>query len=232
MSFNPTGRAQVDPSSPRAFGVCDRCGIWYQQNTLQWQYEWAGTQLINIGALVCQECLDLPQVQLKTIIYPPDPEPILNARVEQFSLDESGPTQQLVCEIVTPSAIGASFYLDLYDVDPDAGGVSVLSTLTGSATRVNYASVMTTDSNDTAITITTSADATANVGWVVIFDAASGGNRLMDGELQPPQAVTFRNGAEFAVGDLSVIVTSVVVDGQLLWGGVDLTWGADDLVWS
>ena len=91
---------------------------------------------------------------------------------------------------------------------------------------------MTTDVNDTAITITTSAEATANVGWVVIFDAASGGNRLMDGELQPPQAVTFRNGAEFAVGDLSVIVTSVVVDGQLLWGGVDLTWGADDLVWS
>lgn len=88
MSFNPTGRAQVDPSSPRAFAVCDRCGLWYNLETLQFQYEWAGTQLINIGTLVGHDCMDIPQVQLKTIIYPPDPEPVLNARVEPFSLDE------------------------------------------------------------------------------------------------------------------------------------------------
>lgn len=95
MSFNPTGRAEVDPSSPRAFAVCDRCGRWYNHNVLQWQYEWAGAQLINVGALVCSDCLDVPQIQLKTIILPQDPEPVLNARIEPFSLDEDPPAPTL-----------------------------------------------------------------------------------------------------------------------------------------
>lgn len=212
MGFNPTGRAYVDPSSPRAFGVCDRTGRWVNQNTLKWQYEWAGTQLINIGTFVCDDALDVPQIQLKTIIYPPDPEPILNARVEQFSLDEAGPTQNLVCEIVTTQgSIGASFYLDLYDADPSHGGSSVLSTLTGSATRTNCASVMTTvgsrATNTTAITITTAAEATANAYWVAIYSAATAGTLLMSGQMQPPQTVTEWNGAEFAVGALVVMLS-------------------------
>ncbi len=212
MSNNATGRAFVDPSSPRAFAVCDRCGRWYNHRDLVWQYEWAGTQLINIGALVCTDtCVDIPQIQLKTIILPPDPYPILNARVEPFTLDETGPTQQLTCEIVTSQvSIPAAFYLDLYDADPNHGGTSVLSTLTGSATRINHASAMSTvgtrATNSTAVTVTTSADATANVGWVVIFDAATSGNIVMSGKLQPPQAVTELNGAEFAVGALVVLL--------------------------
>ncbi len=212
MSFNPTGRAFVDSSSPRAFAVCDRCGRWYNHRDLQWQYEWAGLQLINIGSLVCEPCLDIPQIQLKIIILPADPPPILNARVEPFLIDEAGPTQELVCEIVTSQAsIPASFYLDLYDADPSDGGTSVLSTLTGSATRTNYASSMSTvgtkATNNAAITITTSADATASVGWVAIFSAATAGTLVMSGELQPPQTVTILNGAEFEVGALTVLLS-------------------------
>ncbi len=190
---------------------------------MQWQYEWAGTQLINIGALVCDDCLDIPQIQLKTLILPPDPPPVLNARVEMFSLDESGPTQQLVCEIVTTQGdLGSLFYLDLYDDDPADGGASILASLTGSATRTNYASSMSQDgetaTNSSAITLTTSADATVNAAWVVIFDAATSGNILMKGELEPPQTITILNGAEFAVGALTVVE---VADILLLANGLN-----------
>lgn len=179
MSFNPIGRAFVDPSRPTAFSVCDRCGFWWNRTEMQFQRTWAGPTIITTGVLVCPPCLDDLQPQLKTIILPPDPEPVMNARVEPFSVDEAGTTQSLACQIVTSEAsIGASFFVDLYDGDPDAGGESVLFTLTGSATRTNRASIMTTvgnrASNNTAITITTSADATAEVAWIVIFNAATG----------------------------------------------------------
>jgi hypothetical protein len=86
--MRPHGRAQVDTSSPRGFAVCDRCGLWYNMVDLGFQREWAGSTQINTGALVCSICLDDLQTQLKTIILPPDPPPIINARVEPFSLDE------------------------------------------------------------------------------------------------------------------------------------------------
>jgi hypothetical protein len=38
--------------------------------------------------LVCEYCLDVPNRQLGTIILPPDPLPILNARPEQYDIDE------------------------------------------------------------------------------------------------------------------------------------------------
>lgn len=92
MSYaSQAGRAETDPTSPRAFGVCDRCGMWYNLNTFNWQREWAGNTQINIRILVCSRtCLDELQPQLKTILLPPDPPPVINARVEPFSLDEAG----------------------------------------------------------------------------------------------------------------------------------------------
>jgi hypothetical protein len=56
---------------------------------LQWQYEWRGAALQNTRILVCNRCLDTPQQQLRSIIIPRDPEPIVNARVEPFSADET-----------------------------------------------------------------------------------------------------------------------------------------------
>lgn len=55
---------------------------------LQWQFEYAGTKLINKRILVYEDELDIPNRQLGTIILPPDPVPIRNARPEQYNIDE------------------------------------------------------------------------------------------------------------------------------------------------
>jgi hypothetical protein len=45
--------------------------------------------LQNLRFLVCQDCYDTPQPQLKPRIIGPDPLPILNARPENFYVDET-----------------------------------------------------------------------------------------------------------------------------------------------
>jgi len=84
-----SGRAQTSARNPRAFGVCDRCGQWYNHNRLSWQYDWRGASLQNTRILVCNTCLDVPQSQLRAIVVPADPTPIINARVEAFVQDET-----------------------------------------------------------------------------------------------------------------------------------------------
>jgi hypothetical protein len=89
MGFNPHGRARVNARSPSAQGVCDRCGFWYNLRDLRWQWDWSGPELRNKRILVCTNtCLDVPQEQLRVLLLPPDPLPVLNARPEQFRLDE------------------------------------------------------------------------------------------------------------------------------------------------
>lgn len=89
--WRPHSFVSVDPSAPRAAGVCDRCGSWYQLNQLKKQYQWFGTALSWTGFLVCCRCLDVPTIQRKAIVVPADPIPVLNPRVEHFYLDEEGP---------------------------------------------------------------------------------------------------------------------------------------------
>ncbi len=89
MAFNPQGRATVDPTRPRAFGTCQRCGWIDNLYKFRWQYEWAGTKLQNLRFLVCDVCYDKPQEQLRTIVLPPDPPPILNALPEPYAIDET-----------------------------------------------------------------------------------------------------------------------------------------------
>jgi hypothetical protein len=83
------GRARTNPSAPEAFGVCDRCGIWTQWNRLRWQMDWRGASLQNLRLLVCERCEDVPQEQLRAIVVPADPLPIIQARVEPFEADET-----------------------------------------------------------------------------------------------------------------------------------------------
>lgn len=83
-----SGRATTSPTNPRAFAVCDRCAIWYNHDQLRWQYDWAGASLINKRLLVCERCYDTPQEQLRAIIIPADPVPIVNPRVEPYAWDE------------------------------------------------------------------------------------------------------------------------------------------------
>jgi hypothetical protein len=78
------GRARVSARNPRAFGICDRCGFLYNHVNLQWQYDWAGASLINKRILVCDTCNDVPQSQLRAIVVPADPVPILNPRTQDY----------------------------------------------------------------------------------------------------------------------------------------------------
>ncbi len=87
--MRPHGRAKVSARNPRAFGICDRCGFLYNHVNLQWQYDWAGASLINKRILVCDECNDVPQSQLRAIVVPADPVPIQNPRVQDYATAES-----------------------------------------------------------------------------------------------------------------------------------------------
>lgn len=83
-----SGRARTSARDPRAFGVCDRCSLWYNHFELRWQYDWAGASIINKRMLVCETCYDKPQEQLRAIVLPADPMPIVNPRVEPYAWDE------------------------------------------------------------------------------------------------------------------------------------------------
>ena len=75
-----SGRARVSSKNPQALAVCDRCSMWYNHSDLAWQYDWGGASLINKRILVCQPCNDIPQNQLRAIVLPADPVPVMNPR--------------------------------------------------------------------------------------------------------------------------------------------------------
>ncbi len=87
--MRPHGRAQVSTRNPRAFAICDRCGFLYNHDQLQWQYQWGGASLYNKRILVCGECNDVPQQQLRAIVVPADPVPIQNPRVQDYVTAET-----------------------------------------------------------------------------------------------------------------------------------------------
>ena len=81
-------RASTDPSSPSSWATDDRSGFIGNHKNLRWQYEWAGLKLVNKRILVFDDTYDEPQRQLGTIILPPDPLPVMNARPENYAIDE------------------------------------------------------------------------------------------------------------------------------------------------
>jgi hypothetical protein len=83
------GRAKVSSRNPQAFAICDRCGFGYNHVDLRWQMDYAGAALINKRILVCSHCYDTPNEQLRAIVLPADPPPILNARLPDFKKAES-----------------------------------------------------------------------------------------------------------------------------------------------
>lgn len=81
--------AGVSTTNPEAWAQCDRCSFWRNRSDLVWQTQWAGQHIYSIQILVCSDrCFDIPNEQLRTIILPPDPPPILNARVPNYAYDE------------------------------------------------------------------------------------------------------------------------------------------------
>jgi hypothetical protein len=89
MAWRYTGKAEVNPQRPRAFGICDRCGFLYNLHNLRWQFDFAGPMLQNFRILVCDTCYDTPQPQRKPVIIPPDPLPVANARPEFYTANET-----------------------------------------------------------------------------------------------------------------------------------------------
>ena len=75
-----SGRARISMRQPRAMGECDRCSRWNNHASMVRQFQWSGNALVDTGLLVCRDCADRPQQQLRSIILPPDPRPIINAR--------------------------------------------------------------------------------------------------------------------------------------------------------
>lgn len=86
-----SGRASVNPRSPEAFGICDRCNFTYNLKDLLWQHAWRGNDLVNIHLRVCKTCLDTPFENNRPLYMPPDPPPVDQPRVMNFALAEAGP---------------------------------------------------------------------------------------------------------------------------------------------
>lgn len=87
--MRPHGRAKVSVRSPDPFSICDNCGFLYNHSELRWQMEWAGNKLINTKQLVCRRCNDIPNTQLRAIVVPADPMPVLNPRVQNYQAAET-----------------------------------------------------------------------------------------------------------------------------------------------
>lgn len=181
----------------------------------------------NTGFLHCPRCIDALNPQFMLFILPPDPPPQLVLRPEPYAVDEtnflvtedddqyvtmtgddyitSNPnpaddanTAVLVlnADLSYAGAVTVA-YFDLFNGDPANGGTSVLSLITGSATRTNVYGDLEADSsnvllNSEVITIDTSAGATAgavaealtNLTHIGIYNASSGGTLLTSGPLR------------------------------------------------
>lgn len=83
--MRPHGRANIDSHRPAALAICDRCQEMVNHHVLRWQMQWRGPMLQNIRLLVCPECYDTPQEQLRTFVLPMDPVTIQNARSENYA---------------------------------------------------------------------------------------------------------------------------------------------------
>lgn len=87
--MRPHGRAKVSTRNPEAFAICDNCGFLYNHSELRWQFQWAGNKLVNMRQLVCRRCNDIPQTQLRAIVLPADPMPVMNPRPQNYQLAET-----------------------------------------------------------------------------------------------------------------------------------------------
>jgi hypothetical protein len=83
--------ARTDPTSPRGWATDDRSGFVTNLENMEWQYEWRGLALVNTRVLSFAPYIDEPQRQLGSVILPPDPPGLLNARPEAYPSDEKWP---------------------------------------------------------------------------------------------------------------------------------------------
>ena len=113
-----------------------------------------------------------------------------------------------------PTAI-SNVYIDIYNGDPQSGGTSVLSTVTGSATRPSVASALgaataaspSVSSNASTISISASASAGATITHIALFDSATGGNLIASHALTSgSQTVVTGNPVSVPASGLSISI--------------------------
>lgn len=91
MAWRPHGHARVNANQPSAWGDCDRCGMLYNLDDLNYQFDWRGPRLANLRIKVCRRCMDKPFPFWRPVILPPDPVARTDPRPEAFDA-EMGPT--------------------------------------------------------------------------------------------------------------------------------------------
>ena len=101
------GRARTSAKNPQAHAICDRCGFRYNHVDLRWQFDWRGTSLQNIRLLVCNQCTDEAQQQLRAIVIPADPIPVVNPRIQDFVTAETN-NRYTSGTVLVPTAINGN----------------------------------------------------------------------------------------------------------------------------
>lgn len=90
MSYaSKAGRARTSPSNPEAHAICQRHGGRVNRVDLINQTEWRGAALLPINIWVCRQCLDTPQENVRAIVIPADPVPVVLPFPEPFQSDET-----------------------------------------------------------------------------------------------------------------------------------------------
>ncbi len=74
------GKAEIDANSPRAVGICDKCGFYWNLYKLRTEFHWAGAQLVSKNNRVCPTCFTESNPNLRTVILDADPLPVRGAR--------------------------------------------------------------------------------------------------------------------------------------------------------
>lgn len=241
MTYRPQPKYASKDSRRGPWSTCDCCGMIVSGSELQWQMAYKGGPTpVKTGFLKCSRCLDGLNGQRKLLILPVDPAPFFNVRPENYAVDETNwmtteteviidtesgqdvitnlpnpannaDTAWLITVITAPSASVSVLYLDLFNGDPLNGGVSILATVTGSATRSNIASLMElTNGNLTAvnprvISVVSASLGTVNVSHVGFYSAASGGTLLMSGAVST-LSPTIVEGAAVQFGALGITI--------------------------
>lgn len=109
-----------------------------------------------------------------------------------------------------PPAV-ATRYITIFDGDPQGAGSEVINTVTGSANRQNMTTAMAAASggsaaSDTDITFTNSAVGAADVDYVAVYDAQTGGN-LMASTQVTSKAVGVGDSLKILSGQLTFAIT-------------------------
>lgn len=201
-----TGRAYVNPNAPRAFAICDRCGLQYNRDALTWQFDWAGVVMINRRILVCSTCLDAPQEQRRTIILPPDPLPIDQPRTEPYLIDEAN-EYNLRGPYYKPTWFTAAGHIAADVTVVATGSITVEAALidTGAMTAslsigFNAAAAL-SDTGDIA------ADVTVTAAGSITLEAAIGDVSSIAAAIQIGKLLTA------VIGDTGAMTADVIVSG-------------------